>query len=303
MVIGDKNSKSAYFTVDFECFTHDLCRSIGADRRPGLRTDQLLSSLYNLQNILSSTSHHSTKITFFCTGISADLYPDVLKEIAALGHEIACHGNFHDDVNKIEPHILHAELKLAQDKLSKVTNKEVIGFRAPRFSIDKLDYERLDVISKVFKYDSSLHFLNEAEFKKWKRQCPVDLIELPVPQQNLLTSKFKVKLGGSYLKLFPSYFVKNAANKSIQNGLTPIFYFHPYDLFFGYSLLASWSELKGTKLRPYWYLRQIQWAGLFNWNQEKKLNNLFHSFNNLGTLEKLVCDLTEERVEYNEKLI
>jgi hypothetical protein len=238
MVIEPKSSNSAYFTVDFECFTHDLCRSLGAENRPSLRTDQLIRSVDNIQQILSSTTHQSTNITFFCTGISADLYPDVLKKISALGHEIACHGNFHDNVNKMNPDVLYAELKLAQDKLSQVTSKEVVGFRAPRFSIDKLDFERLDVISQLFKYDSSLHFMDQTEFNNWKSQCPVDLIELPVPQQNFLTSKFKVKLGGSYLKLFPSYFVQHAATRSVGNGLTPIFYFHPYDLYFGYSMLA-----------------------------------------------------------------
>jgi hypothetical protein len=293
MVMAYNSSKFAYFTVDFECFTHDFCRSVGARKKPRLRTDQLIRSLHNIQNILASSNHASTNITFFCTGISADLYPDILKEIAALGHEIACHGNFHDDVNKMKPEILYTELKLAQDKLSNVTNKEVIGFRAPRFSIDKLDFERLDIISRLFKYDSSLHFENETEFQKWKSQCPVDIIELPVPRQSLLNSKFKAKLGGSYLKLFPSYFVKHAATKSIQNGLIPIFYLHPYDLFFGYSLLASWNELKGTESRLYWYIRQFQWVGLFNWAQEKKLNNLLASFSNLGTLEELMQDLKE----------
>ena len=295
MVIKDISSKPAFFTVDFECFTHDLCRAVGAKSRPQLRTDQLRSSMHNIQNFLSATNHHSKRITFFCTGISAELYPDILKEIASFGHEIACHGNFHDDVNKMDPQVLYAELKLARDKLSEVTNEEVIGFRAPRFSIDKLDFERLDVISQIFKYDSSLHFSNETEFKNWESKCPFDLIEFPVPQQSVFGSKFKAKLGGSYLKLFPSYIVKHAATNSIRSGLTPIFYFHPYDLFFGYSLLSSWSELKGAKSRPYWYLRQIQWAGFANWSQKRKLNNLFQSFSNQGTLENLLNDLTQDR--------
>ena len=97
-----------------------------------------------------------------------------------------------------------------------------------------------------------------------------------------------VKLGGSYLKLFPSFFVKHAANKSIDNGLIPIFYFHPYDLYFGYKLLASWKELRGAKARAYWYFRQIQWAGIFNWSQQRKLEDLFHTFSNQGTLGELI---------------
>ena len=284
MVTKNEKINSAYFTVDFECFTHDLCRSLGTASKPKLRTDHLISSINNLQKIVSSTAQRSTKLTFFCTGISADLYPNVLQEIVAQGHEIACHGHFHDDIDKMDVDELYASLRLAQDKLSQVANQDVIGFRAPRFSVDKHDFERLDVISQVFKYDSSLHFENKSEFDTWKAQSPVDLVEFPVPQQRIISSKFKVKPGGSYLKLFPSSFVKHAANRSVDNGLTPIFYFHPYDLYFGYGLLASWQELQGAKSPIYWYLRQIQWAGIFNWSQRSKLQNLFLSFNNLGVL-------------------
>ncbi len=291
MVIQSKESNSAYFTVDFECFTHDLCRSLGADRRPKLRTSQLIKSINNLENIISSTAHDSTNLTFFCTAISADLYPDVLKEIAARGHEIACHGNFHDDIDKMGADELYHSLKLAKDKISQTVNQDVIGFRAPRFSINKNDFERLDVISQLFKYDSSLHFENQLEFDNWKQKCNLDIIEFPVPQQRMISSKFKVKLGGSYLKLFPSSFVKKAASISIENGLTPIFYFHPYDLYFGYGLLASWKELQGANFRTFWYLRQIQWAGILNWSQQRKLQDIFLSFNNIGPLGERIQDM------------
>ena len=129
-----------------------------------------------------------------------------------------------------------------------------------------------------------MHFSDKKEFQVWAEECPIDLIEFPVPQQSFLFSKFRVKPGGSYLKLFPSIVVRHSMIKSINKGLTPIIYLHPYDIYYGYDLRVKWNELKGIKLRNYWYMRQMQWMGLFNWSQKNKLQKVFSEFNNIGCL-------------------
>ena len=284
MVIQPKPYNQAHFTVDFECFTHDLCRSVGATQSPKLRKKQLFESFFNFEKLFSDTAQKNTKITFFCTGVSAELYPEVIRLIASHGHEIACHGNYHDDINSMNCDEVFTSLRAAKYRLSDIANQDVIGFRAPRFSLNKLDFERLDVISKVFEYDSSLHFSTRTEFDLWKEKCSVDLIEFPVPNQRDELLGINVKLGGSFLKLFPHCVVKRAAQRSLDNDLTPIFYFHPYDLYFGYDLLASLKELRGASLPFYWYVRQWQWAGCFNWSQRNKLVSLFGAFENIGPL-------------------
>ena len=284
MVKKDKQKQSVFYTVDFEDFTYDLCRYLGASSLPTLRTKSLLKSFYNVTNLLDINNINNNKITFFCTGVAADRYPEIIKLIAEQGHEIGCHGNTHDNINSMSPENIYTSLKIAKEKLSELTKTEVQGFRAPNFSLDKYDFERLDAVSKVFNYDSSLHFSDKKEFQVWTEECPIDLIEFPVSQQNFLFSKFRVKPGGSYLKLFPSIVVRNSIIKSINKGLTPIVYLHPYDIFYGYDLLVKWNELKGIKFRSYWYIRQMQWMGLFNWSQKNKLQKIFSEFNNIGCL-------------------
>jgi len=273
-----------------EDFTFDLCRFLGSSSTPALRTKSLHQSYLNITELLASTEQQASKITFFCTGVMADRYPDLIKLIAQDGHEIACHGNFHDNIFGMSPKEVYSSLQEAKEKLSRISQTEVRGFRAPRFSIDKYDFERLEAISKIFEYDSSLHFSDIAEFTKWREQCPVEVRELPVPVQTIFSPKFKVKTGGSYLKLFPVYLVKKAIHKSIDNGITPIIYLHPYDIFYDYDLLLNWSELKGVSSRGYWYVRQAQWTAAFNWDQKRKLQNIFSEFNSLGRLDNYRLD-------------
>jgi len=279
------NKPALYYTVDLEDFSFDLCRSIGTTSAPALRTESLRESYRNITELLSDNDEPGSNITFFCTGVMADKYPDLVRAIAQDGHEIACHGNFHDDICGMSSEEVYTSLHLAKQKLSEISQTEIRGFRAQRFSIEKNDFERLDAISQVFDYDSSLSFSSDVEFKEWMGQCPIKLHEFPVPVQTIFSSKFNVKSGGSYLKLFPVSVVKNAIYKSLRNNITPIIYLHPYDIFYGYNLLLSWPELKGGNSRKYWYIRQLQWAGMFNWAQKRKLQNIFSEFNSLGRLD------------------
>lgn len=281
----DYNKPSVHYTVDLEDFSFDLCRALGTTYEPALRAESLLKSYHNITAFLNEHNNSASKITFFCTGVMADRYPDLIRTIAEDGHEIACHGNFHDDIFKMSPEDIYTSLKLAKNKLSEISNIDIRGFRAPRFSVSKNDFERLDAISQIFDYDSSLHFSCDKEFHEWSKKCPIHLREFPVPEQTIFSSKFKVKTGGSYIKLFPISVVKNAIYKSINNNITPILYFHPYDLFYGYDLLLTWPELDGANSRQYWYVRQLQWAGVFNWAQRRKLQRIFSEFNNLGRLD------------------
>lgn len=96
----------------------------------------------------------------------ADRYPDIVKVIADQGHEIACHGNFHDDICDMDADQVYMSLKEAKDKLSELAKTEVRGFRAPVFQLinmilsDLMRYRRFLIITllcilvmkRVFKY-------------------------------------------------------------------------------------------------------------------------------------------------------
>jgi len=277
----------AYFSIDFEDFTHDLCRRLKVHSRPALKEKELLISYEKISKALA-LSQTKSKITFFCTGVIASDYPELLRTIADDGHEIACHNYFHDNVNTTPPHQLRENLLRARDVLEKISKTEVLGFRAPSFSIDKNDFARLEVISSIFKYDSSLHFSKQIDYENWMKNLPFELVEFPVSQQSVLINSLKFKTGGSYSKLFPISLTINAANKSFENGIIPIFYLHPYDIYAGYNMMINWSELRGLPLlkRGYWMLRQLQWVAIFNWSIDYKIETLCADFTSLGRLDE-----------------
>jgi peptidoglycan/xylan/chitin deacetylase (PgdA/CDA1 family) len=49
-----------------------------------------------LPRILSGLAAERLRATFFVEGVNAELYPDVLRELAAAGHEVALHGWEHE---------------------------------------------------------------------------------------------------------------------------------------------------------------------------------------------------------------
>jgi peptidoglycan/xylan/chitin deacetylase (PgdA/CDA1 family) len=58
--------------------------------------EQLGGARYGLPRILTLLAERKVRATFFVTGLIRQLYPDVLETIAAQGHEIGVHGQYHE---------------------------------------------------------------------------------------------------------------------------------------------------------------------------------------------------------------
>jgi len=54
--------------------------------------------------VLELLRRHQVKATFFALGRSASQSPGILDQVAAEGHELACHGNRHSHAWKVWPH-------------------------------------------------------------------------------------------------------------------------------------------------------------------------------------------------------
>jgi peptidoglycan/xylan/chitin deacetylase (PgdA/CDA1 family) len=67
--------------------------------------------------------------TFFYPAVSAMLYPDEVRGIAAEGHEIGIHSWIHER-NNLLPHQKERELSLrAAEKLSEISRRDPVGMR------------------------------------------------------------------------------------------------------------------------------------------------------------------------------
>src|SRR5690349_19561476 len=77
------------------------------------------------------------KATFFILGYIAEKHPGIVKKIQAAGHEIATHGFSHTLIYNQTPDVFREEMKRAIGFLGDLSGADIIGHRAPFFSITK----------------------------------------------------------------------------------------------------------------------------------------------------------------------
>ena len=178
-------------------------RSIGVEPRVNF---DALSLGYKLANDFSKNKLNSKKLTFFTTGTVALTFPELLKQIASDGHEIACHYHYHDLMYKESNDQIDRNLSLAKEAIFQASGEEPIGFRAPVFSIPKDRIDIFDVIEKHFLYDSSyVLFLNKYTKEEYYREKPFTLKKLkefPIVPKSFFYQKASIKSGGTFLRLF-----------------------------------------------------------------------------------------------------
>jgi polysaccharide deacetylase family protein (PEP-CTERM system associated) len=101
------------------------------------------------------------RATFFILGWIAERHPDLIREIQSRGHEIACHGRVHESIFKQTQDEFREDVKRAKGVLEDLTGAEVIGYRAPTYSITRETIWALEIIFDLgFRYDSSIFPIN-----------------------------------------------------------------------------------------------------------------------------------------------
>jgi len=95
--------------------------------------------------------------TFFILGWLAERYPHLIRTIREEGHEIACHGYAHKLIYTQTKEEFREDIRKAKAILEDLTGGEVIGYRAPSYSITQKSKWALEILMEEgFKYDSSI---------------------------------------------------------------------------------------------------------------------------------------------------
>ncbi len=81
--------------------------------------------------LLDMLKARNIKVTFFVIGKNAAEYPDILKRIAAEGHEIANHSWSHPDLAKLPQDTVRGELSKTQDAITNTIARPVTLLRPP----------------------------------------------------------------------------------------------------------------------------------------------------------------------------
>lgn len=187
-----------------------------------------------LSEILDLLDKRNFKATFFCLGLVAHQYPEVIKKIAVRGHHIGCHSYSHRFLADLNPQQFAEDTKLAIDVLEDIIGVTVNSYRAPAFSISKDHKWAFEILAdNGIKYDCSIYpstrsfggFPSFQENKPTVIQYNNSVIrEFPMSLTKIVGKEIAYS-GGGYFRLMPYSMIKKIVNQSNYT----ITYFHIKD--------------------------------------------------------------------------
>ena len=188
-----------------------------------------------LDELLEKLGTRNLKGTFFCVGKLATDFPQVVKKIADAGHEVGCHSNNHQWLNKMTYQEAMEDTHSAVDALEQCIGKKVQSYRAPAFSIgceNKWAFEVLaanGITRDASVFPASRDFGGFPEFTKMEpsvvKYNGVELHEFPIVTTKVFGKDIAYS-GGGYFRFFPYGFIENEM-KRVTYSMT---YFHLGDL-------------------------------------------------------------------------
>lgn len=200
-----------------------------------------------LEEILQKLSEKSLKGTFFCVGKMATDFPSVVRKIFEAGHEIGCHSNTHQWLNKMTYDEAMEDTHAAVDALEQCIGQKVLSYRAPAFSIGSNNKWAFDILAECgIERDASVFpavrdFGGFANFGA-EEPCVIShnghtMKEFPICMASLFGKEVAYS-GGGYFRFFPLGFIKSQMKKSDY----AMCYFHIDDLLLESKLVMSRKE-------------------------------------------------------------
>jgi polysaccharide deacetylase family protein (PEP-CTERM system associated) len=190
----------------------------------------------NTFKILSILDKRGVKATFFVLGWIAERYPEIVVKISSEGHEIATHGYSHHLLTRLSPQEFEQDLCRSIETIGRYTDQEIIGFRAPSFSVTRKTYWALDILKKnKIKYDSSIFPVNFhpdygiPDIPEGPHEIKEGLWEFPLSCFKVFGRNIPCS-GGGYFRVFPYFFTRYGIRKCNNYGRPVIFYLHPWEV-------------------------------------------------------------------------
>jgi polysaccharide deacetylase family protein (PEP-CTERM system associated) len=188
--------------------------------------------------VLDTLDAAGARATFFVLACVARERPGLVPRIAAAGHEIACHGLTHTLVYEQTPAAFRAAVGDARKLLADQSGRDVIGFRAPSWSVTTRSLWALDVLAESgFRYDSSvfpaanyLYGIADAPRTPYRVQTPAGaLVEVPPPALALGPLRLGAG-GGFYLRALPLVVHRRLMREYERRGAPFVLFIHPREL-------------------------------------------------------------------------
>jgi len=212
--------------------------------------------------ILDLLDKHNVRATFFTVGYIAERYPQLIEQIKSKGHEIASHSYSHTNILTMDRQSFELDFIKSKEILEKVTGEQILGFRAPYFSIGNSSWIS-KFLKKHLRYDSSIfpvapHYKSSAaprfiyrmsDESPFQEDLSSNLIEIPMATIHLPIIGSIPIAGGFYMRFFPYKLLSWGINQINKSGYSAMIYVHPEDLHLTRAHLPgySWHYFYGLK--------------------------------------------------------
>lgn len=165
----------------------------------------------NTHRLLELFARRNVRSTFFILGWVAEQHPQLVRKIAAAGHEIACHSYQHQLIGTQTRPEFRADVRRAKALLEDLIGNEVVGYRAPTYSITQDTLWALDIlVEEGFHYDSSIFPIRHDRYGIPGAERHLHIIRRPAgeiaefPPSTVRIAGMNVPMaGGGYFRLMP----------------------------------------------------------------------------------------------------
>jgi polysaccharide deacetylase family protein (PEP-CTERM system associated) len=193
----------------------------------------------NTSRLLDLLAEHGVRATFFVLGWVAERHPDLVRRIAAQGHEIASHSYWHRLVYELTPDAFREDLARARGVLEDAAGVRVTGFRAPSYSVTSRSLWALDVlVDEGYAYDASIFPIHHDRYGIPDAPRHPHVIErdggriVEIPASTVRAGGMNLPIaGGGYFRLLPYRWTRWGIARVNRTEHRPVvFYLHPWEI-------------------------------------------------------------------------
>ena len=245
------------FSIDLEDYFHTEVSSRDIDFEQWDRMPSRVEC--SVHRMLDLLSEQHVRATVFVLGWVAERYPQLIREVAERGHEIACHSYRHRRVDQLTPRMFLEDTHKAKQAIEDAAGRIVEGYRAPSFSIipgTEWAYETLEYLG--FSYDSSVYPVWHTTYANTHAPrfpyfaAGTRVLEIPISTWRAGGVNLPVG-GGAYLRLLPYRYIQHGLQVVNHRERQPVtLYVHPWEIdYLQPAIQSGWAsharQLWGTR--------------------------------------------------------
>ena len=232
--MGNKQPHAFTLSIDWEDYGQLMGRY-----RTGIDTTPLPETIDRQTDImLDLLNETGKKATFFILGMLAGHRPDLVRKIAAEGHEIGLHGQYHFNMRTLSPEQAYNDINDSKKLVTDIIGAPVYGYRAPYFSIDETNLYILEILADLgLMYDSSIFPIKLKRYgiANFNQEDALyilpngkEIVELPLTVAPFNGKNIPIT-GGGYMRALPKFFLNRTFRKLNNNRQNVMLYMHPYE--------------------------------------------------------------------------